>query len=303
MPYIRPEDAVYWQDNPVYNERQFSVFHMSAATLPTYADALSEFRPAFFHGYPSAIAYLAAYVIKAGCSDALPRIEAAFLVSEGVTPAQRQQIESAFSTRVFSFYGHSERALIAGECLHSTTYHQVPDYGILEIIDDSGQNRTEEGFRGELVGTGLQNRCMPLIRYRTGDMAIRRESTCSCGKNWERFDGVEGRWGQDMIFGKHGSQISVAALNMHGTLFEKVERYQYYQQRAGECVLRMQVSPTFGEVDREAICGAFRAKVGTELDIDVELWNEIPLTPRGKFRYLVSDLEKTMPTDTKLDSE
>lgn len=284
--------GVYWQRNPIYNELQFSPFHLSEANMPAYVEALRRFAPEYLHGYPSAIDFIAEFVIRQGLTLQMPRIVAAFLTSETCTPAQRLRVEQAFRTRVFSWYGHSERVVFGGECEHTNVYHHVPDYGLLEIIDPNGGQCGEDGERGEIVGTGFWNRCLPLIRYRTGDFAVRRAPSCGCGRHWDRFDQVEGRWKQDVLAGHAGAKISVTALNMHGPLFDKVTRYQYYQEVPGVCILRIVPAPHFSEVDRLSIEAAYRSKIGDELDLQVQIVTSIPLTPRGKLRILESRLNK-----------
>jgi len=288
FPNLRP--GIYWQHNPIYNELQFSPFHMSEDNLVSYVDEIIRFRPSFFHGYPSALGILAEYVLRHKLTDKMPDIRAALLGSEGPSLEQRERIERAFRTRAYSWYGHSERVVLAGECEKNSTYHHFPDYGILEIIDDNGDSCDKEGERGEIVGTGLFNRCMPLIRYRTGDFATRLESKCECGRCWDRFTDVEGRWKQDMLIGKNGTKMSLAALNMHGPLFERVVRYQYYQDTPGLCVFKMLVSPDFIEQDRVAIEAAYNDKVGEEVQFKIEVVDEIPLTARGKLKMLDSRL-------------
>ncbi|NOQ50959.1 MAG: phenylacetate--CoA ligase family protein, partial [Desulfuromonadaceae bacterium] len=177
-----------------------------------------------------------------------------------------------------------------GECEKNDTYHHFPDYGVLEIIDDHGNSCDREGERGEIVGTGLFNRCMPLIRYRTGDYATRLDSKCECGRNWDRFSDVEGRRKQDMVIGKSGTRISMAALNMHGPLFEQVVRHQFYQDKPGVCVLRVIVAPNFTERDHRAIERAYENKVGEEVQFKIKVVDEIPLTARGKLKMLDSRL-------------
>ncbi len=274
--------GVYWQENPIYNELQFSPFHMSDRTMGHYVDELTRYRPAYLHGYPSAIDLLAEYVLTNGPEGTLPGLRAIFLASEGCLPGQRERIKRAFRTRVFTHYGHSERLILAGECESDTTYHHLPDYGILEIIAEDGTSLTKDGDRGELVGTGILNRSLPLIRYRTGDVATRRSPRCSCGRAWDRFDSVEGHWDQYMLIGSAGARISLAALNMHGPMFRRVARYQYAQTEPGRCVLRVMPAPGFDDTDRRAIEDAYRAKLGEELALTVELVDVIPLTPAGK---------------------
>lgn len=131
-------DSCFWQENPVHNELQFSPFHMSEENLQYYIAKLISYKPHFLHGYPSAIDTLAEYVRRHELTSTLPRIRAALLVSESCSEAQRQRIEVAFQTRVYSFYGHSERTVLGGECQTNRCYHAFPTYGVLEIVDENG---------------------------------------------------------------------------------------------------------------------------------------------------------------------
>lgn len=296
FPNLRP--GVYWQENPIFNELQYSPYHMTEATLPLYLDRMVRDAAPYLYGYPSAIDYVAGYVLRRGLDGTLPAVRAAFLISEASSQEQRERIEAAFRTRVFSFYGHSERLILGGECERTTVYHHFPDYGVLEIVTENGSPCDRPGDRGELVGTGLLNRSMPLIRYRTGDWATRREHACACGRCWDRFSDVLGRWKQEFVIGADGEEISVAALNVHGSVFENVARYQYHQSEPGVLVVRVVPTPAFTESDHARIEGAYRDKVGRALAIEVAAVDEIPLTPRGKLKLLDSALAGAGATDT-----
>jgi phenylacetate-CoA ligase len=78
---------------------------------------------------------------------------------------------------------------------------------------------------------------------------------------------------------------------MHGTLFERVTRFQYFQDTPGICVLRIMVSEEFTEEDRLAIEEAYKVKVGDEVQFEVAVVGKIPLTRRGKLKMLDSRLE------------
>jgi phenylacetate-CoA ligase len=283
-------DSVYWQENPIYNELQFSPFHMSEKTLAAYVDRMFRYRPHFLHGYPSAIALLAGYVTRHGIDMRPLGLGAILLGSEGIEPGQREAIAKAFSARPYSWYGHSERLILGGECETSEAYHHIPDYGILEIIDDEGSPVTEPGQEGELVGTSLRNRAMPLIRYRTGDRARLLEARCTCGRQFERFDRVQGRWQQEYVIGKSGSRISIAALNVHGPFYDKVLRYQYVQRRPGVMELRLMTESGFSDGDMENLKRAFSVRAGAELDVMIARVDNIPLTARGKLRRLLQEI-------------
>lgn len=282
--------GVFWQLNPVYNELQFSPFHMNENTLHVYWKKLLEYQPRFLHGYPSAISLLADFLRRHQIATHGLRLQGVLLGSEALTAQQRLLIEDALHTRAFCWYGHSERLILAGECETDRAYHHFPDYGILEIIDADGQPIDRPGEAGELVGTGLLNRSLPLIRYRTGDLTRRLDWHCSCGRAFDRFDEVQGRWQQEYVIGRNGSRISLVALNMHGPLFDHVVRYQYCQRVAGSMEVKLMVSREFAAAEEAALLAAFRRKTGDELDVDLRRVDEIPLTSRGKFRRLVQEI-------------
>jgi phenylacetate-coenzyme A ligase PaaK-like adenylate-forming protein len=273
----------YWQYNPIYNELQFSPFHLNGETFSLYEGQIRRYAPEFLHGYPSAICLLAQYLLDAGRRLS---VKAVLLGSEAVYDDQRARIEEAFQCRVYSWYGHSERVILAGECEQSVAYHEVPDYGWLEILDESGKP-VEEGAIGELVGTGFWNMAMPLIRYRTGDRVRKLTRHCECGRSVQRFDRVEGRWEQDYVIGRTGARISVAALNMHGPFYDHVRRYQYYQDNKGELELRVMPTPEFSDKDVNELLQKFKRRVGDELAIKVVRVSDLPLTNRGKLRRLI----------------
>ncbi len=288
VPFRRITDACFWQENPIHNEVQFSPFHMSEENLQYYVDELIAYQPEFLHGYPSAIDVLAEYVLRHDLTSALPPLKAALLVSEACSEAQRQRIERAFQTRVHSFYGHSERTVLGGECEKSRCYHAFPTYGVLEILNENGE-ACDVGESGEIVGTGFLKRAMPLIRYRTDDVAMREPYACACGRCWDRFSHVLGRWTlEGVIVGKSGTRISAAALNVHGDAFANVVRYQYCQSKRGELEIRVIPNARFQECDRESIRIAHEQKLWGEVRVSVVSVRHIPLTPSGKQRRVVS---------------
>jgi phenylacetate-CoA ligase len=64
-------------------------------------------------------------------------------------------------------------------------------------VDDAG-NCLPDGTPGELTITPLGVEGMPLVRFRTGDIARKLPGTCSCGWTTERIGPVEGRTAQRM---------------------------------------------------------------------------------------------------------
>jgi len=283
-------EKVFWQENPIHNELQFSPFHVSEGNLKLYFDKLFSYAPEFLHGYPSAIDVLAEYAIRQNLPK-LQSLKAILLGSEPCTEMQRVRITKAFGKPIYTWYGQSERLILGGECEYSRKYHSFPNYGYLEIIKEDGDT-VKPGDRGEIIGTAFLNRSMPLIRYRTDDTAIMVGEPCPCGRAWDLFSDVIGRWNIECIYGRSGAKISAAAINMHGDLFNNVIRVQYYQDVIGEVVIRVIPNDAFSEEDEKRIIQEHNRKFWGELKVIVQLVNDIPLTASGKHRRIVCSVSK-----------
>lgn len=287
--FIKADKGVFWQDNPIYNMFEMSPFHMSEENLPKYIKKIEEFKPKFLYGYPSAISILANYIIETEIK--FPPITAILAISENIYPGQRQLIEQAFKTRFFSFYGMSEKVIMAPECEYDTRYHAFPEYGITEIVDKDGDD-VIEGERGELVGTGFLNFYMPFIRYHTEDYAILSEQQhCNCGRNHLLLTDLIGRWQQEMIIGNNGTLISLSALNLHSDNLINIAQYQFVQKRTGELIINIVPRKNYNRTDESRIKDGFYKKVGNELYITINPVDKIPLTARGKFKLLIQNLK------------
>ena len=121
------------QENPVYDELQFSPFAMTDVNLPAYVRRLKSFGPAFLYGYPSALTILAKWV-EAHPEANFPAIRGLLCGSESLRDGQREYLERVFGARLYSWYGMSEKVVLAGECESSNSYHAFPQYGVTELL-------------------------------------------------------------------------------------------------------------------------------------------------------------------------
>ena len=64
---------------------------------------------------------------------------------------------------------------------------------LIEIIDPESGEQLPEGEEGEVVLTTLGREAMPLIRYRTGDIASLDRYQCLCGGITARLCNIYGR--------------------------------------------------------------------------------------------------------------
>jgi phenylacetate-CoA ligase len=280
-----------WRDEPMYNALAMSPFNMNTLTLPLYVDKIRRWKPKFIYGYPSAITIIAKYILEKQI-DNLPRIRSVLLASEQVYPFQREAIEKAFEARTLSWYGQSEKVVLAGECEFTRNYHVFPQYGYMELLGEDGDLIEESGQQGEIVGTGFFNFAMPFIKYRTEDYAtISEQKACQCGRDYLLIENVKGRRLQEMVVGTHGSLISLTALNIHSEEFDRLYSFQYYQDHPGEVVLRIRPCPSFTKGDKKNMVQTLKNIAGDEMEIIIDDASEIELTSTGKAKLLVQRLD------------
>jgi len=283
------EKNKYWEYNPVNRWLSFSVYHLIEPYISKYIKKIKEFRPDFIHGYPSAITILANYILENKIKD-FPSIKAILCGSENLYDWQRELFEKVFKCRVFNWYGHAEKVVLAGECEYSYLYHVFPEYGLTEIVDKDGKEITREGEVGEIVGTSFYNLAVPFIRYKTRDLAVVTNNKCQCGRNYRLLKRVEGRL-QEMIVTRDNRYISMTAINMHSNVFDNVRQFQFYQEKKGEVVFQIVKKDTYTAQDTENIKRALLKKFGGETELIIRFVNNIPLAPSGKYRFLVQKLK------------
>lgn len=87
-------------------------------------------------------------------------------------PGYREKLEQAIGGVAVDAYGTSELGVVAGEGLDKDGLWEIPEMAILEVLDPETLEPTPDGEKGELVVTSLSRTLMPMIRFRTGDLAV-----------------------------------------------------------------------------------------------------------------------------------
>lgn len=179
-------------------------------------------------GYPSALYDFASYCERMApdlTSTLQQTLRGAFLGSEYPAPVFRDRIEGVFNIRSVSWYGHTERAVLAYEAREGYSYEPFQTYGYAEIIPD-----TVTGD-GTLVGTSYYNFASPFIRYDTGDnvQLVSADDGLLCS-----FHVKGGREG-DFILDRQNRRISLTGLvfGRHHRVFDLADHIQVAQDRPG----------------------------------------------------------------------
>ncbi|MEO8470714.1 MAG: AMP-binding protein [Chryseolinea sp.] len=106
--------------------------------------------------------------------------------------ALSKRIINGWNIKLYGTYASTEMQTAFTECGHGRGGHHHPELIYVELLDDNHQP-VPEGAPGEITVSTLGVEAMPLLRYKTGDMAIAYQDRCACGRNTMRLGPVLGR--------------------------------------------------------------------------------------------------------------
>ena len=102
-----------------------------------------------------------------------------FITMSNIPQSMIDYLHSAWGCRVSTHYGLTESGWgLAVDCDVCPGYHYDELNHIVEVLDPETGGPVPEGQEGEVVLTNIARECMPLIRYRTGDIATLTRSVC-----------------------------------------------------------------------------------------------------------------------------
>jgi phenylacetate-CoA ligase len=179
--------------------------------------------------------------------------------AEAWSEEARKKIQDSLGLGAYDCYGLSELygPGVAMECEHQMGLHVWSDEFLVETIDPKTGEVLEPGKRGELVFTMLSREAMPLLRYRTKDLAEISYEECQCGRAHPRILRVSGRSDDMLIIGG----VNVFPSQIEDVLFKIPglgDQYQIYVDRKilDKLTIKVELSPEAAEdkdLDRDAL--------------------------------------------------
>ena len=150
----------------------FGVHYVSAFTLniddlKKICSRLSRNNKYTLVGYPSSLNIIAEYIIE---NNINLKLKTVIGLGDKLFDHYKKNIEKAFGCKIHETYGSSEGFQIGFQADLDYMYLYTPQV-YLELLDDKN-NPVKEGEIGNVVVTRLENKHMPLIRYKLGDLAI-----------------------------------------------------------------------------------------------------------------------------------
>ncbi|PPA72286.1 phenylacetate--CoA ligase family protein [Jeotgalibacillus proteolyticus] len=196
---------------------------------------IQDFKPSIICGTPSYTLNIAEKMEQAGISPGENSLRFGILGAEPWSEKMRSVLEKKMGIQACDIYGLSEvmGPGVAMECSDGKNgLHIAEDHFLAEVIDPVTLENVGDGEDGELVFTSLTKEALPLIRYRTGDIASITKEPCICGRTTARMSRIKGRI-DDMLIVRgvnvYPSEIEHQLL----TSAEVVPHYQLYVNTTG----------------------------------------------------------------------
>ena len=239
---------------------------------------MRDFHTTVVHIIPSYALYLLEVFVEVGLDPRTgTELRIAFIGAEPHTEGLRRRIEESYGVDAFNSYGLSEMCGpgVAFECPAKQGMHVWEDSFLMEVVDPFSLEPVEAGKEGELVFTSLNREGMPLLRYRTRDLAAVIPGACPCGRTHRRISRIKGR-SDDMFI--------VKGVNIFPMQVEKVllgvlgvgSNYQIVLDTVGA----MDEMRVLVEVAGELWHGEVRELNSLRRRITDELRQEVLLTPK-----------------------
>ncbi len=264
----------------------------SAGNSKRQVNLMVDYGTTVAHIMPSFALYLMKIFEKMGVDPRHDtKLKTFFLGAESHSEETRNRIEAFYGVDAYNSYGLSEMngPGVSFECPSKEGLHIWEDNYIVEIIDPEGDEPTPAGNIGELVYTSIAREAMPLIRYRSRDLAYFIPEPCACGRTHNRISRIQGRM-DDMIIWKG---VNIFPMQIDGILMEIQETAGTYQivlatdNDIQSMTIQVEVNEAHikGEKSEE-----LRKRIVNSLQAELLVKPEVQLVPVGTIP--VSEVEK-----------
>jgi phenylacetate-CoA ligase len=157
-----------------------------------------------------------------------------FLTMAYVADTVAGNLERIWGCRVCTHYGLTEMGWgLAVDCSQGAGFHYNEFDVIAEVVDPRTGEPLPDGAEGELVFTSLGREAMPLVRYRSRDIATLTSAPCPCGCHLQTMGHVKRR-SEGIITLPNGSRIYPSLFDDLVYQFESAVDYDIYIDRKGD---------------------------------------------------------------------
>jgi phenylacetate-CoA ligase len=131
---------------------------------------------------------------------------------------------------------------------------------------------------------------MPLIRYQTTDRTALKTHACACGRPLPLMEDVTTK-AEDLLRLRDGRLVPPSVLTHPFKPLDSIEASQLVQTDLDRLVVRLIPRPEYSDKDAHHLVRELKARLGEDMRIDIELVESLPRTARGKFKWVISEVD------------
>lgn len=231
--------------------------------------------------YASTYEYLTQYVQAYGDNADMYNVKTFFSGSEVLSMEMKKKIKSTFGCKVIDRYSNEENGFLA-QTEDISDIFKVNTTGFkIEVLQQDSDEPVHLGEVGRIVVTDLYSFAVPLIRYDTGDLAIKYAEK----DGWTTaLKSIQGRR-VDVIYDTSGKALTPHTWSVYMWKFDKLKQYQFIQEGAKEYILK--VNGAEGNYSDDELIEHLKSILGQYANIRIEHVDGIPALASGKFKKTV----------------
>lgn len=190
------------------------------------------------------------------------KIHSVLLSTDYVPDSIVKRLRQNFRCEVYEHYGLTETGLGGGVfCKALCGYHMREADLYFEIVDHNTGLPLPDGEHGEVVFTTLTRKGMPLIRYRTGDIARFKAEPCPCGTVLKTMEKIKYRITSSVCL-KDGYRLNMPLLEEAVFKIDRITDFDAELISDNQDLLKLNITSIDGMINEDDI---IKTVINTEL--------------------------------------
>jgi phenylacetate-CoA ligase len=262
-------------------------FRMNRELMWDYYHKIAKIQPSAMSGYVQSLMEFAQFLEENQQNNMTLKgiISTAGTLHEEV----QNYLRDIFHCPILNLYGSRETNAIACSCTYNTGLHLNSLHHFVEVLTPEGKE-CAPGDTGEIYITTLNNKVMPLIRYKIGDLAIPMEQKpCPCGRGLPQVKRIVGRT-VDIFKAIDGTLVDGEFFSH--LFYDKpwVRKFQV-RQISRSCINVSIVGKRPAKQNLQELHKYIKQVMGDACEVNFNFVKHIPSEDNGKFRYTISDVD------------
>ncbi len=232
-------------------------------------------------GYASTYEHIVRYLYSKGDTSDMFPIKSIITSSEVLSLETKQKIKETVGCKIFDRYSNEENGFLAqtGDCSEDFKVNIASFY--IEILKEDSNEPAKVGELGRIVITDLYNFAVPLIRYDTGDLAIKSAEK----DGWTiSLNSIQGRR-VDVIYDTVGNPLTPHTWSVYMWKYDRLKQYQFIQDGQKQYTLKVNGAKEF--YDDDEMKSYLKTVLGNDAEITIEHVEGIPVLSSGKFKKTI----------------